>query len=189
MKKIATDSKKNTPKAEPKEKETTPAAEAPVSASGAQEPKVDAATPQNKAGESVSLVVVNQTGNVDDKEPFRVKDDYSENQGSESQENVISKEWARAVLAFPYDLISERTGKPYWKLTKAELDLMEEPAARLFSKMFSRYADSNPDGYMLGAALILATSTRYGKMKAEQMREQQQGAAGENGEKLVMTYE
>lgn len=168
-------------------------AQVPVSPSGAQEqksaPKVDEVAPQNTAGEIVSLDVINQTGNVDDREPFRVHDDYSENQGGTREENVISKEWARSLLAFPYNLISERTGKPYWKLTKAELDLMDEPAARLFSRLFSRYADSNPDAYMLAAALVIATTARIGKMKAEQMAEQRQNAAGENGEMIEVIYD
>lgn len=181
MKKIA-NSKKT------KAEETKPAA-VTVSPSGAQEPKADDVTPTNTAGESVSLMVVNKTGNVDDKEPFRVHDDYSENQGGTSEENVISKEWARAILAFPYDLISERTGKPYWKLTKAELDLMDEPSARLFSKLFSRYADSNPDAYMLATALVIATTARIGKMKAEQVAEQRRNAAGANGESLEIIYD
>ena len=167
--------------------------EATVSPLEAQEqktaPKIDVATSTNEKGECVSLAVINQTGNVDDKEPFRVNDDYSENQGGTSEETLVSKEWARAVLSFPYNLISERTGKEYWKLTKAELDLMDEPAARLFSQMFSRYANSNPDGYMLGMALILATTTRFGKMKAEQVREQRQRAAGENGERLEVIHD
>ena len=191
MKKIAT--KTTTKKAKAAEQAQAPketaAAEVTVSPSGAQELKADEVTPKNPAGEIVSLDVINQTGNVDDREPFRVHDDYSENQGGTSEENIVSKEWARSLLAFPYNLISERTGKPYWKLTKAELDLMDEPAARLFSKMFSRYADSNPDAYMLAAALVIATTSRIGKMKAEQVAEQRRNAAGENGEVLVAVYD
>lgn len=187
MKKIA--GKTTNKKGKAAEQEPKKTAAAPVSPSEAQEPKPDEVTPQNMAGEIVSLAVINQTGNVDDREPFRVYDDYSENQGGTSEENVVSKEWARAVLKFPYDLISERTGKEYWKLTKAELDLMDEPAARIFSKWFSRYADSNPDAYMLAAALIIATTSRIGKMKAEQVEEQRRNAAGENGEVLVAVYD
>ena len=185
MKKIATNKKGKTEGQDPKE---TAAVDVPVSSSGAQEQPQDTKT-QNMAGETVSLAVINETGNVDDREPFRVHDDYSENQGGTSEENAISKEWARSLLAFPYNLISERTGKEYWKLTKAELDLMDEPAARLFSKMFSRYADSNPDAYMLAAALVIATTSRIGKMKAEQVAEQRRNAAGENGEVLVAVYD
>lgn len=143
--------------------------------------------PVTTPAEDIQVDVINTTGTIDDSIPFKTNDTYS-GQTVSGGDLLIDKEQARTILQFPFAVVAWITKKEYWNLTDAELDYMDNSASRLFSQLFTRYADSNPDAYMLGFTLITCTSLRLMKMKQEENQEKQSKTAAENGEKLVTVY-
>ena len=145
-------------------------------------------TPVTTPAEDIQVDVINTAGTIDDSIPFKTNDTYGENQTVSGGDLLIDKEQAREILQFPFAVVAGITKKEYWNLTDAELDCMDNSASRLFSQLFTRYADSNPDAYMLGFTLITCASLRLVKMKQEEKQEKQSKTAAENGEKLVTVY-
>jgi hypothetical protein len=115
-------------------------------------------------GEDAVLNITNVTGELDDHNAAKAgaQSPYSE---PPPEQETVSPEMAAAVIKMPFALASLYFGE-HWNLSDAEARLMSAPAAKLFSHAAGRFAESNPDAFVLGFALCIAVGPRAAQTMA-----------------------
>lgn len=109
--------------------------------------------------EDIQVKVMNETGKLDDKGAASAALSSSFEQPSEQADDIISPAMAATVLKVPFAMAATAWGD-YWLLSDNEAAMLSEPAAKVFSQFCGRFADRNPEVYMLGMAIILTVFPR-----------------------------
>lgn len=119
-------------------------------------------------GEEIDLDIYNTPGALDDISPALFDEEIEDYEGTEkvSNLNCIDEEMAATILKTPFEITAAILNEEHWKLTDSETNLMKLPASRVFSELFGKYVDTNPDAYILGFTLITCVGLRAGKSAA-----------------------
>jgi|GEM_PF-6140167 len=110
-------------------------------------------------GEEARVTVTNIAGDLDDAGAFKRAAESPFNAEEQPQEEYIDPETAAEFIKFPFEMASFALGE-HWKLKDHEALMLATPSARLFSRVFGRFAGSNPDAYMLGFSLLIICAPR-----------------------------
>ncbi|MCL2817137.1 MAG: hypothetical protein FWD39_01960 [Clostridiales bacterium] len=101
----------------------------------------------------------NLTGELNDEGAAAAANDSPYSAQEAPGEDYITPEMAASVLKMPFSVASVYLGA-HWELSDGEAKLMATQAARLFSRLAGRFAESNPDAFVLGLALAICVGPR-----------------------------
>jgi len=174
---------KNPGQAAAKEKKSKAASSASSTAALSAPPSPS--TNPSPAAAEASVDVINIAGTLDDKgaAAAAAESPYGEPPAGASEEH-INPEMAEAVIKMPFAMAAGYFGE-HWTLSDFEAKSIATPAAKIFSRMAGRFAESNPDGFMLGLALCIVLGPRVittvkisNQKKAAAAEAARMGAAG-----------
>ena len=110
-------------------------------------------------GEEAVLNVFNITGELNDEGAAAAAHESPHAAQETPGEGYVTPEMAASVLKMPFSVASVYLGA-HWELSDGEARLMADPAARLFSRLAGRFAETNPDAFVLGLALAICVGPR-----------------------------
>lgn len=136
------------------------------------------------AAEQTEVIYYNAPGGLDDEAAAAKQDELNP---PVPQGNLISEEMAGYILQFPFAVMANYFGE-HWKLKNSELDLMKPPASKVFSDLFGKYVEKNPEAYMLCYTLLACVGVRAA-ITIKETKEKQKEQAREQAELEVLEHD